>query len=269
MTVTLDDTNLKAIADAIRAKNGTEETYEPSEMADAITAIESLNYDKMISRSITEVSSNVTEVGSYTFYSCNMLATADFPKAVEVGDYAFYGTSALKNINFPLVRSVGRYTFRGAGFENAYFPAVTSALASSFAYNTSLKTANFPKLTETGGSMFSSCSALESVDLPKATTIGTYSFEKCYSLKAVILRSTTACELDNTSAFSNCYHYLGTTNATYNPNGLKDGYIYVPSALVNTYKAATNWSTYATQFRALESYTVDGTTTGALDESKI
>ena len=39
MTVTVDDTKLKAIADAIRAKNGTEETYKPSEMASAIEAI--------------------------------------------------------------------------------------------------------------------------------------------------------------------------------------------------------------------------------------
>lgn len=47
------------------------------------------------------------------------------------------------------------------------------------------------------------------------------------------------------------------------------GYIYVPRALVDTYKAATNWSTIADQFRALEDYTVDGTITGELDESKI
>jgi hypothetical protein len=41
MTVTVDDTKLKAIADAIRAKNGTTETYKPSEMASAIEAIKS------------------------------------------------------------------------------------------------------------------------------------------------------------------------------------------------------------------------------------
>lgn len=32
------------------------------------------------------------------------------------------------------------------------------------------------------------------------------------------------------------------------------GYIYVPSALVDAYKAATNWSTYANQIRAIEDY---------------
>lgn len=40
MIVTVDDTNLKAVADAIRAKNGTNETYKPSEMAEAIEAIQ-------------------------------------------------------------------------------------------------------------------------------------------------------------------------------------------------------------------------------------
>ena len=47
------------------------------------------------------------------------------------------------------------------------------------------------------------------------------------------------------------------------------GYIYVPAALVDSYKVATNWSTYAAQFRALEDYTVDGTTMGELDPNKI
>lgn len=39
MTVTVDDSNFIAIANAIRAKNGAEETYKPSEMANAIEAI--------------------------------------------------------------------------------------------------------------------------------------------------------------------------------------------------------------------------------------
>ena len=32
------------------------------------------------------------------------------------------------------------------------------------------------------------------------------------------------------------------------------GYIYVPSALVDAYKVETNWSTYASQIRAIEDY---------------
>jgi hypothetical protein len=83
------------------------------------------------------------------------------------------------------------------------------------------------------------------------------------------------CNLANTNAFTGCYHILGTVDSTYNPNGDKDGYFYVPRALLSDddatkdYRRATNWSTYASQFRALEDYTVDGTITGALDPTKI
>ena len=47
------------------------------------------------------------------------------------------------------------------------------------------------------------------------------------------------------NAFSLCYHFSGKVNSIYNPNGLKDGRIYVPDSMVNTLKSATNWSTYA------------------------
>ena len=49
----------------------------------------------------------------------------------------------------------------------------------------------------------------------------------------------------NSNAFTNCFHFTGTTNATYNPQGLKDGRIYVPDDKVAQLKKATNWSTYA------------------------
>lgn len=49
--------------------------------------------------------------------------------------------------------------------------------------------------------------------------------------------------------------------------------VYVPENLIETYKAATNWSTCYTQgradFKALEDYTVDGTITGEFDYEKI
>ena len=77
------------------------------------------------------------------------------------------------------------------------------------------------------------------------------------ALIALILRSETMATLAGTNALSSTPIASGT------------GYIYVPSALIEDYKVATNWSTYADQFRALEDYTVDGTITGELDESKI
>jgi hypothetical protein len=80
----------------------------------------------------------------------------------------------------------------------------------------------------------------------------------CSKFTTLILRNTTQIvTLNKTNAFADTPIASGT------------GYIYVPSALVDSYKAATNWSSYANQFRALEDYTVDGTTTGELDSTKI
>ena len=145
------------------------------------------------------------------------------------------------------VTYIRSYAFYGNRLTAVSFPAATNIGTAAFAYG-NLITASFSALTNIGNSVFNSC----------------------YSLTTLILRNTAqVCTLSSTNVFNSCYHYHGTVNSNYNPNGLKDGYIYVPASLINSYKVATNWSTLATQFRALEDYTVDGTTTGELDESKI
>lgn len=91
---------------------------------------------------------------------------------------------------------------------------------------------------------------------------------QCGSLKAIIIRSFGSNYVLASSAFEGCYHLIGRKIPNYNPNGDKDGFIYVPRSMVDKLKSATNWSTYASQIRALEDWTVDGTTTGEFDESK-
>ena len=121
--------------------------------------------------------------------------------------------------------------------------------------------------------MFYSCRSLTTIDITyykiSSTSNSSSWCRDCYSLKTIIIRSFSTSYALNSNAFSGCYHLLGTVNSTYNPNGDKDCYIYVPRSMVDTLKSATNWSTYADQIRALEDYTVDGTTTGELDESKV
>lgn len=112
-------------------------------------------------------------------------------------------------------------------------------------------------LTSLGTFAFKGCSALITVNLPNVTSIGNNSFHTCSNLSALILQSSTMCELKDINAF-----YSASIQN-------KKGYIYVPKALVDSYKTATRWSTYASQFRAIEDYTVDGTITGELDETKI
>ena len=58
-------------------------------------------------------------------------------------------------------------------------------------------------------------------------------------------------------------------NGSFGGTSFTDTHFYVRRALVDEFKTATNWSTYADMYRALEDYTVDGTATGELDMSKI
>lgn len=137
--------------------------------------------------------------------------------------------------------------------------AVTKIVDYAFRNCKSLKSVICPNVTMISNYAFYQCSALKSADfLNASTSIGSYAFSYASVLNTLILRSTTrVCTLLTTSAF----------NSTPIANGT--GYVYVPRSLVDSYKTATNWTTYAAQFRALEDYTIDGTTTGALDISKI
>ena len=67
----------------------------------------------------------------------------------------------------------------------------------------------------------------------------------CYSLTKLIIRNMDEIPPIYSNTFNGCYHFTGTTNATYNPQGLKDGRIYVPDDKVDALKTASNWSTYA------------------------
>jgi surface protein len=137
---------------------------------------------------------------------------------------------------------------------------------------TSIPQLNTSKVTDVSF-MFSGCYDLEKIDISyfgiTSTSYSASMLSRCYSLKAAIIRSFGKKYTLNSNSFKYCYHLTGTTDATYNPNGDKDCYIYVPKNMCDTLKSATNWSTYADQIRALEDYTIDGTTTGDLDESKI
>ena len=97
--------------------------------------------------------------------------------------------------------------------------------------------------------MFYNCYKLTKIDITHmnitSTSNSEYFAQRCYSLTKLIIRNMTTIPSLSSNAFTNCYHFTGTTNPTYNPQGLKDGRIYVPDDKVDALKTATNWSTYA------------------------
>ena len=200
-----------------------------------------------------------TSIGNSAFFSCISLTTANVPVATSIGNNAFYYCSALTTADFPIATSIENNAFYGCtSLTTINFPVATSVGSSAFRNCKALTTINFPVATSIENNIFYDCTSLTTINFPVATSVGNRAFYGCSALTALILRNSTICTLSNTNAFTGCTKITGT-----------GGYIYVPSSLVDAYKTATNWVTYASKFRALEDYTVDGTTTGALDESKV
>ena len=98
-------------------------------------------------------------------------------------------------------------------------------------------------------SMFEDCLKLTTIDITHmnigSTNNSSYFASGCKSLAKLIIRNMNSIPKLNSNAFTDCYHFTGTTNATYNPQGLKDGRIYVPDDKVDALKTASGWSTYA------------------------
>lgn len=167
--------------------------------------------------------------------------------------------------------------------------SVTSIRGNTFRDRNNLKEIKLPNCTTllSGGSQATSCNMLKKVYFPKVNS-GTYAygfqecpklvfadigwvnaleaavFNNCKSLIAVIIRGDSVSKLSQTGVFG------GTKYAT---SGAGGAYVYVPRNLISSYQTATNWSTlyaaHSDMFRALEDYTVDGTTTGEIKESLI
>lgn len=199
--------------------------------------------DSLIDRSITEfkdstINSQIRR--SDTFAYCTQLTTVHLPNATfyasTAAGYNFRSCSALTDVDISSATALGVGMFSGCR---------------------ALEKIVLPSVTKIHNQVFTSCTNLRMIDFHQALTGIGSCFTNCTSLSAFILRSTTLTPMTVANVFSmnfTCPISSGT------------GYIYVPSALVDSYKAATNWSTYADQFRALEDWTVDGTITGEMRE---
>ena len=186
----------------------------------------------------------VTSIGSYAFNSCKLLTTVEFPQATSIDSYAFSSCEKLTAVSFPLVTSIDSYAFSSCEKLTAVsFPLVTSISEYTCFSCSVLTTADFPQATSIGGGAFGYCSALATASFPKATSIGANAFGRCSVLTALVLGNTEAiCRLSATNAFTSTPIASGT------------GYIYVPDALVDSYKTANNWKTYAAQIKPLSEY---------------
>ena len=246
--VTTDNAHYGDIAAAIREKAGGTALYKPSEMAAAIRAIQTSGggasqIDSLIDRTITEISNDrVTDIGPSAFRSCSNLTTVNFPAVTSIGTYAF-NSSAITSAYFPVAKKILGNAFSSCTeLTSVNFPVLIEADNYVFQHCKKLMTVKMPALKTIGTSFFEDCPSLLSVDLPAVTKLSYSLFYGCSNLNTLILRSEMMVTLINTGVFTNTPIKSGS------------GYIYVPAALVDSYKAATNWSVYADQIRAIEDY---------------
>lgn len=263
---------LTAIADAIRSKTGNPDGLTLDQMPGEIAGIQSGGdasiADSLVDRTITSYSNdNLTMVGNHAFNNCAGLKNVSLPNVAKVGDYAFHGCASLTNISLPYVTTLPGHVFENSGLRTFFLPKVTS-VGSSCLQKTkieSITTEDLPSLDSWGGNYgfsiptlkyfrhtlavtmntrtFQGCTALEKVDT-YAASITYNSLSGCTSLNTLILRRTDAvCGLGNTGAINNTPILNGT------------GFVYVPRALIEEYRQATNWSSLLPeQFRAIEDY---------------
>ena len=217
---------LTAIANAIRSKTGKEDKLTLEQMATEIDGLEIGNTeteDGLVARTVTDyINNRVTTVGTHIFMGSTALKTARFPNATNlIGTNHFYGCHNLEEVYFP--KLVG-----GFGDSNSLYGCAALKELILPSYENSI----------TG---LTQCISLTKVDLNACTAIAQNTFFKCNSLNTVIIRNGFT-SLYNINAFADTPIEAGT------------GYIYVPKALIEQYKVATNWINFSEQFRAIEDY---------------
>ena len=159
--------------------------------------------------------------------------------------YAIYEKQGLKKVTLANVETVEGYNFYNCDeLESIDLPKATGTIGIYFCYScANLTTVNLPKATGLNSYAFQSATNLEFIDLPMVASISNYSFRYCSNLTTLILRKDDGiCTLGGTTALAGS----GISS--------KKGYIYVPSALIEEYKVATNWTKFESQFRAIEDY---------------
>ena len=221
--------------------------------------------DGLVTHTLEDFEDNrITAVRQYAFYYNDGLKSVNLPNATDVSNSAFSHCNNLENVKTPKISVIQGNTFNycyklnsldisnanrlngGNIFNYCYslndidLSNIINVASHALAY-TGFGTIILPNCTSLG-SYVGNGKRISTIDLSKNITISGNTFNGVYSLVHLILRSDTLCSLSATSAFT----------STPIANGL--GWIYVPSGLVESYKTASNWSTYANRIVSLDEY---------------
>ena len=185
-----------------------------------------------------ELPDSLTSIGDNAFYDCKSLTSISLPDSLtSIGSYyVFRGCTKLENIDLSHVTSLtGWWAFQiCTSLKSVYLPECLDVDHQAFESCTSLKTVIMPKVKNIGYRPFGNCTSLERLDLPASVTnIWNDAFLGCTALKVITIAATTPPALDTTA--------LRGQSAEF----------YVPDDAVETYKAASGWSAYASRIHPM------------------
>ena len=127
----IEDSKLKAIANAIREMTGKSWNMTVNAMPTLIKTIGDLDINNPHAKSI----------GDCVFYECTPLKSASFPNVTSVGTRAFVYCRKLTTINFPRLQTIGNSAFDScSSLDGVELPEVKSIGSYAFAYTSNLKT---------------------------------------------------------------------------------------------------------------------------------
>lgn len=218
---------------------------------DTLTSIRSMGLAYMTA--LTSVRfPELQTINQYAFYDdYNLVMNGwPFPKAKTIGNYAFrycYGLSG--DVVLPnTVTSIGQYSFANCDHMETFTARGSITTLGTYTFNgasghvMALRECHLPNLGTSialnlnwgSTTAANACQNMEVCDIGKAKSIAANTFNNCRALQTLIMRRTSVTTLANVSAFAN------TPIRGYNSLTAK---IYVPEALIDTYKAASNWTT--------------------------
>lgn len=208
------------------------------DMPDNVIAIGDNGFYRCPKLSLTSLPSGITSLGQYAFRNCSKMVLTSLPSGItSIGDFAFLNCYQLSLTTLPSgITSIGQYAFNNCPrlALTALPSGITSLPTAAFQYCPKLALTTFPSgMTSIGAYAFKQGTGLASITLPPAlTAIGNQAFANCYNLKVCDCTECTAVPTLGASVFQNA-------NADFK--------ILVPSALEEEWKAAANWSSYASQ----------------------
>lgn len=279
--VMITESYLEDIADAIRTKNGSSDTYKPAEMADAI---EDIPGGITPSGTISIATNGTVDVTQYASASVAVPNPSTGTKQISITQNGTTTENVTDYANAEITVNVSG----GASNEDAILDGsisgaysnstVTSLRQQALSNNNNLTSVSFPAVTSIGNNALYNCQNIESISLPLlANANAQYALAGIKKTPTIVLPSLT-------SAIGNFFFngstllatadlgavtslggqaFVGTAistlilrrtsvcalsnmncfNNTPFASGGAGGILYVPNNLISSYQSASNWST--------------------------